>query len=259
MSESNSELKNIVEAALLVAGQPLTLDKMLSLFPEDSRPTREELHATIDALNDDYRDRGIELQQIDRGYRFQTREKYANWIGRLSEERPARYSRALLETLAIIAYRQPVTRAEIEEIRGVAVSTDIMKTLLGREWVKQVGVRDVPGKPGIYGTTRGFLEHFNLKSLDELPPLSELRDLAKIAAELNLSLPMDTPNAPASPPSDTGGDIGGDADRDADGREEHDSATDESARDDDASGDAVGDENADADAGTDTPRALARD
>ena len=191
MEQTNPELKNIIEAALLVAGEPLTIDKMLSLFPEDSRPTREEVHAVVDVLREECEPRGIELKQIDRGYRFQTREKYAPWIARLSEERPLKYSRALLETLAIIAYRQPVTRGEIEDIRGVAVSSDIMKTLLGREWIKQVGVRDVPGKPALYGTTRGFLEHFNLSSLDALPPLAELRDINKIAAELNLQLPMD--------------------------------------------------------------------
>lgn len=191
MEQTNSELKNIIEAALLVAGEPLTIDKMLSLFAEDSRPTREEVHAVVDVLREECQPRGIELKQIDRGYRFQTREKYAPWIARLSEERPLKYSRALLETLAIIAYRQPVTRGEIEDIRGVAVSTDIIKTLLGREWIKQVGVRDVPGKPALYGTTRGFLEHFNLISLDSLPPLAELRDINRIAAELNLQLPID--------------------------------------------------------------------
>ncbi len=188
---ANPEIKNIIEAALLVAGQPLTLDKMLFLFPEDSRPTREELQQVLDALSRDCEDHSFELKQIDRGYRFQTRVKYGEWIARLHEERPAKYSRALLETLAIIAYRQPVTRAEIEDIRGVAVSSEIIKTLMGREWVKQVGTRDVPGKPALYGTTRGFLEHFNLKSLDELPPLAELRDIDKIAAELNLQLPME--------------------------------------------------------------------
>ena len=196
MSETHSELKNIVEAALMVAGQPLTIDKILSLFPEDSRPTREEVHAAVDVLREECANRGVELQQIERAYRYQSREKYAPWIARLSEERPLRYSRALLETLAIIAYRQPVTRGEIEDIRGVAVSSEIMKTLLGREWIKQVGVRDVPGKPALYGTTRGFLEHFNLKSLDELPPLADLRDINKIAAELNLQLPMDDQVAP---------------------------------------------------------------
>jgi len=186
----NTELKNIIEAALLVAGQPLTLDKLLSLFPEDSRPGRDEVRAALKQLETDYEQRGIELRQIDQGFRFQSREKYAEWIARLSEERPVRYSRALLETLAIIAYRQPVTRGEIEDIRGVAVSTDIIKTLVGRDWVRQVGTRDVPGRPALYGTTRGFLEHFNLKGLDALPPLVELRDIDRIAAELNMSLPI---------------------------------------------------------------------
>lgn len=186
-----SELKNIVEAALLVAGAPLTIDKLLSLFAEDSRPSREDVQAALDALAQDYEGRGIELKKIERGYRVQSREKYAPWLARLAEERPQRYSRALLETLAIIAYRQPVTRGEIEDIRGVAVSSEIIKTLLGREWIKQVGTRDVPGKPAIYGTTRGFLEHFNLSALSDLPPLAELRDLSKIAEELNLKLPID--------------------------------------------------------------------
>ncbi len=192
MTDANSELKNIIEAALLVAGQPLTIDRMLSLFPEGSRPTRDDVRAVIAQLEQDYANRAIELRQIDHGYRLQTRERYAEWLSRLSEERPVRYSRALLETLAIIAYRQPVTRGEIEEIRGVAVSSEIIKTLLGREWIRQVGQRDVPGRPSLYGTTRGFLEHFNLKSLDELPPLAELRDIDRISAELNLSLPVDS-------------------------------------------------------------------
>jgi segregation and condensation protein B len=187
----NPELKNILEAALLVAGQPLTIDKMLGLFPAESRPTRDEIRAALEALAAQCDGRGVELRQIDNAYRFQTKQRYAEWIARLSEERPVRYSRALLETLAIIAYRQPVTRGEIEDIRGVAVSSEIVKTLLGREWVRQVGTRDVPGRPALYGTTRGFLEHFNLKSLDELPPLADLRDIEKITAELNLSLPME--------------------------------------------------------------------
>jgi segregation and condensation protein B len=202
MTDTHSELKNIIEAALLVAGQPLTLDKLLSLFPEDSRPGRDEVRAALKQLEADYEQRGIELRQIDQGFRFQSREKYAEWIARLSEERPVRYSRALLETLAIIAYRQPVTRGEIEDIRGVAVSSEIIKTLVGRDWVRQVGTRDVPGRPALYGTTRGFLEHFNLKGLDALPPLVELRDIDRIAAELNMSLPMDntTPAAEGENP-----------------------------------------------------------
>jgi segregation and condensation protein B len=190
-SASNPELKNILEAALLVAGQPLTIDKMLGLFQEDSRPTRDDIRAGLAALSEDCAGRGVELMQIDNAWRFQSKQKYAEWLQRLSEERPVRYSRALLETLAIIAYRQPVTRGEIEDIRGVAVSSEIIKTLLGREWIRQIGTRDVPGRPALYGTTRGFLEHFNLKSLDALPPLAELRDIEKIAAEMNFSLPMD--------------------------------------------------------------------
>jgi segregation and condensation protein B len=199
---TDSELKNIIEAALLVAGQPLSIDKMLSLFPEGSRPPRDELQAVLHSLQQDYADRGIELKQIDRSYRFQTREKYSEWIVRLSEERPLRYSRALLETLAIIAYRQPVTRGEIEDIRGVTVSSEIIKTLLGREWIRQVGQREVPGRPALYGTTRGFLEHFNLAGLDELPPLAELRDIDKIAAELNLQSRMEPEGAQDEPETD---------------------------------------------------------
>ena len=209
MTDTHSELKNIVEAALLVAGVPLSVDKLLSLFPEESRPAREEIQEALRQIEAECEGRGIELRQIDKGWRFQTREKYAEWIARLSEERPVRYSRALLETLAIIAYRQPVTRGEIEDIRGVAVSTEIIKTLLGREWVREVGRRDVPGRPALYGTTREFLEHFNLKGLNELPPLAELRDVDKIAAELNLRLPVDEvapPLADSSAPGDDAAD-----------------------------------------------------
>lgn len=198
MSEPNTELKNIIEAALLVAGQPLTVDKMLMMFPSDSQPAREDIRAAIDQLEAEYDNRVVELKQIDRAWRFQTRDKYASWITRLAEERPVRYSRALLETLAIVAYRQPVTRGDIEEIRGVSVSTDIIKTLTGREWIRQVGIRNVPGRPALYGTTREFLEHFNLKSLEELPPLSALRDLDVISNELNLRLDLG-PSADAPP------------------------------------------------------------
>ncbi len=191
MSEPNTELKNIVEAALLVAGQPLTIEKLLTMFPSESPPTREEIRAVLEMLEEEYAERVVELKQIDRSWRFQTRDKYAPWITRLAEERPVRYSRALLETMAIIAYRQPVTRGDIENIRGVSVSTDIIKTLLGREWIRQVGVRNVPGRPALYGTTREFLEHFNLKNLEELPPLSALRDLDVISNELNLRLDLE--------------------------------------------------------------------
>lgn len=195
MSESNVELKKIIEAALLVAGQPLTIDKMLNMFPAESQPTRDDIREVLKTIEEEYAERVVELKQIDRSWRFQTREKYAPWITRLAEERPVRYSRALLETLAIIAYRQPVTRGDIEDIRGVAVSTDIIKTLLGREWVRQVGVRNVPGRPALYGTTHEFLQHFNLKTLEEMPPLSALRDLDVIGQELNLRLNLDGANA----------------------------------------------------------------
>ncbi|MCR4345674.1 MAG: SMC-Scp complex subunit ScpB [Sulfuricaulis sp.] len=203
MSEPNTELKNIIEAALLVAGQPLTIEKMLTMFPTESSPTREEIRAVLEMLEEEYAERVVELKQIDRSWRFQTRDKYASWISRLAEERPVRYSRALLETLAIIAYRQPVTRGDIENIRGVSVSTDIIKTLVGREWIRQVGVRNVPGRPALYGSTREFLEHFNLKNLEELPPLSALRDLDVISNDLNLRLDLEQ-GAEVSPADVTG-------------------------------------------------------
>ena len=186
----NGELKNILEAALLVAGQVLGVKKMMNLFPEDARPTADEIHEALHQLEQDYVGHGIELVKVGKGYRFQSRQQYAEWVGRLSEERPARYSRALLETLAIIAYRQPVTRGDIEEIRGVSVSSDIIGKLIDREWVREVGHRDVPGRPALFGTSSGFLEHFGLKILSELPPLSELRDLEEIGRELNFSLDL---------------------------------------------------------------------
>ncbi len=204
MSETNPELKNIVEAALLVAGQPLSIEKMQAMFPEGSQPAREEIRAVLDALAEEYAARGVELREIGKGWRIQTREKYAEYVARLLEERPPRYSRALLETLAIIAYRQPVTRGEIEHIRGVSVSTDIIRTLTERGWIKEVGRRDVPGRPALLGTTREFLEHFNLKTLEDLPPLAELRSLDEIGAELaNREAPGGESAAPEAPETGT--------------------------------------------------------
>jgi segregation and condensation protein B len=191
MSTEIFELKNIIEAALLAANEPLAVEKMLSMFPVDSQPSRQAIAEALKVLQQEYEGRGIELKRIDRSYRFQTREKYAEWITRLKQERPSRYSRALLETLAIIAYKQPVTRGDIESVRGVSVSTDIIRTLVEREWIRQVGHRDVPGKPALYGTTRQFVEHFNLSSLAELPPLAELRDLEQIGIELDKRLTGD--------------------------------------------------------------------
>jgi segregation and condensation protein B len=186
--DTNRELQNIIEAALLVAGQPLTLKRMLAMFPADSQPTKDELRAVLQSIEAEFAERGVELKQIGEGWRIQTREKYAAFVARLLEERPPRYSRALLETLAIIAYRQPVSRGEIEDIRGVAVSTETIRTLVERGWIKQIGVREVPGRPALYGTTPAFLEHFSLKNLSDMPPLAELRSIEEIGAELDQRL-----------------------------------------------------------------------
>jgi segregation and condensation protein B len=184
-----AELKNIVEAALLAAGRPLSLDKLQALFNEVECPEKKELRGLLEELADDYQGRGIEVAEVSSGWRIQVRKACSPWVSRLWDERPARYSRALMETLALIAYRQPITRGDIEDIRGVSVSTNIVKTLMEREWVHVVGHRDVPGKPSLYGTTREFLDYFGLKSLDELPTLAELRDLDDINRELDLNDP----------------------------------------------------------------------
>ncbi len=181
-------LKQIAEAILLAAGRPLTLDQLLAMFTEQERPERGDLRKALAALEADFESRGIQLVQVASGYRIQVRAAMQPWVARLWEEKPSRYSRALLETLSLIAYRQPITRGEIEEVRGVSVSSSIMKTLVEREWVRAVGHRDVPGHPAIYGTTKQFLDYFGLKSLDELPTLTELRDLSTIGAELELDL-----------------------------------------------------------------------
>lgn len=191
MNEEDSELKNIVEAALLAAEEPLSVSALTALFPEDAAPPANRLRDVFDQLERDYEGRGVELRRVGKGYRFQSREKYSPWLRKLSENRPPRYSRAFLETLAIIAYRQPVTRGDIEEIRGVSVSSEIMRGLLDRGWIKQVGHRDVPGRPGLFGTTQQFLEYFNLESLSELPPLLDKREATDIARELNLRLPLE--------------------------------------------------------------------
>jgi len=182
----SDNLKQIIEGALLAAGKPLGLDAMLNLFDEIEQPDKAALREVLQELAADYDGRGIEISQVSSGWRIQVRAECSPWISRLWDEKPGRYSRALMETLALIAYRQPITRGEIEEIRGVSVSTHIIKTLLEREWVRVVGQRDVPGRPSLYSTTREFLDYFNLKSLDELPTLSEIRDLDEINRELDL-------------------------------------------------------------------------
>lgn len=185
MSIDVDKLKNIVEAALLAASRPLNVEQLSALFEDDEqKPSGADFAAAFTSLQRDYQERGVELVQVASGYRFQVRQNYSSWISKLWEEKPSRYSRALLETLALIAYRQPITRGEIEAVRGVAVSTNIIKTLQERDWVRIVGYRDVPGRPAMYATTRGFLDYFNLHSLDELPPLTDIRDLGKINEEL---------------------------------------------------------------------------
>ncbi len=195
--------KQIIEAALLAAGRPLLIDQLLELFAEDQRPERKALRELLAEIGRDYEGRGIELVEVGSGFRIQVRAEYAPWVSRLWTERPARYSRALMETLALIAYRQPITRGEIEEVRGVAVSTNIIKALTEREWVRIVGHRDVPGRPALYGTTRNFLDYFSLKNLNELPTLSEIRDLDSINRELELREPsVDEPFKKNEAPED---------------------------------------------------------
>jgi len=184
----DKELKNIIEAGLLAAGRPLTVDHLVAMFEEGQEPERDAIRKMIDALNEEYAERGIEIHRVASGYRLQVKKQLAPWVSRLWEEKPARYTRALLETLSLIAYRQPITRGEIEDVRGVAVSSNIIKTLMEREWIRVLGHRDVPGKPAMYGTTREFLDYFNLKSLSQLPTLQELRDIDSINAELDLGL-----------------------------------------------------------------------
>ena len=181
----NLPLKQIIEGAILAAEQPLSVDQLMQLF-EKNIPERAEVRAALKEIAEECDGRGYELKQVASGYRFQVRTEYSEWISRLWKEKPPRYSRALLETLALVAYKQPITRGDIEEIRGVAVSTNIMRTLIEREWVRVVGHRDVPGHPALYATTKNFLDYFNLRSLDELPRLSEIRELTSGAEELNL-------------------------------------------------------------------------
>lgn len=186
MNGTVAELKCILEAALMAADRPLPVEQLLGLF--DSKdgwvPARAEVEQALADLIQDYAGRGIELAEVARGYRFQTRANLASWVNRLWEESPPRYSRALMETLAIIAYRQPVTRGEIEALRGVGISTSILHTLLEREWVRVAGRREVPGRPAVYVTTSKFLDYFNLKALSDLPPLGKPVDLGQIELPL---------------------------------------------------------------------------
>ncbi len=186
MTDLDNKVKMIVEGLLLAAGRPLTLDNIALVFNENERPDSKELKAVMHVISEECNDRGFELKEVASGYRFQVKQELSGWIAKLWEEKSPRYTRALLETLALIVYRQPITRGDIEEIRGVGVSPNIIRTLLDREWVRVVGHRDVPGRPAMFATTKRFLDYFNLKSLQELPPLSEIKDLDKSGQEIGL-------------------------------------------------------------------------
>ena|SRR3990167_10735664 len=176
MTMHDEDIKLIVEALLVSHDEPLSIERLLDVFPESEKPRQEQVRAVLDALSVDYQQHAFELKEVASGFCLQTRVNYAHWIAQLNRERPAKYSHALLETLAVIAYRQPVTRAEIEEIRGVSINLTSLKTLIEREWVKVAGHRDVPGKPAVYVTTKVFLDYFNLKTIDELPEVMVFPD-----------------------------------------------------------------------------------
>lgn len=191
------KIQSILEAALMVAGEPLTIAALQNLFAEDERPSTAEVRTMLSSITARHEQTGIELKEVASGFRLQAKAELSPWLAKLWAERTPRYSRAFLETLAIIAYRQPITRAEIEEIRGVTVSSHIIKILLEREWIRVVGYRDLPGKPAILGTTKTFLDHFNLKSLTELPSLAEFRDLEtqEAGVQVQLSIEDNFPSA----------------------------------------------------------------
>ena len=183
-SIDHAGLKFILEAALMSASEPLSINRLQALFNEDEKPDKEAIRKALTDLADDFTERSFELVEVASGYRIQVRTTYAPWVTRLWEEKPGRYTRALLETLALIAYRQPLTRSEIAEIRGVGDNATVIKTLQERGWIKIIGHRELPGRPALYGTTREFLDYFNLRTLSDLPPLAEPRELATINAEL---------------------------------------------------------------------------
>lgn len=181
------EIKHIIEAVLLAAEEPMNLKQLREIFSDNDALTGQDISKALAGLQDDYAERGIELKEVASGFRIQTRPKVQTWVSRLWQEKPKKYSRALLETLALIAYRQPITRGEIEEVRGVSVSSNIIRTLMDREWIRVLGYRDVPGKPAMFGTTAQFLDYFNLKSLQDLPSLAEIKELEALEPELNFA------------------------------------------------------------------------
>jgi len=187
---NDKKLSNIIEAAIMAANKPLSLEKLVALFNNDllageKLPDKDKVLFLVHKLQLRYKGHGIELKQVSSGFRFQVRTEYAPWVGKMWDEKPQKYSRALLETLALVAYRQPITRGEIEDIRGVSVSSQIVRTLVDREWIRIIGHRDVPGKPAMYATTRQFLDYFSLQKLEDLPPLSDIKDFAEINPELD--------------------------------------------------------------------------
>ena len=185
----NSEmLRKIIEGAIMAAGKPIDIARLETLFEEAERPPRDQIRAAIEEIQAGCQDCGFELVQVASGYRFQVRQQLSEWVNRLWEEKPKRYSRAMLETLALIAYRQPLTRGDIEAVRGVAVSSDIIKSLQERDWVRVVGHRDVPGRPALYATTKQFLDYFNIKSLEYLPTLGDIKDFSELDPDLELAL-----------------------------------------------------------------------
>jgi segregation and condensation protein B len=230
-------VRNVIEAALLAAGRPLASDELVTLFDERDGSNADEVRAAIEALRSEYETRGLELVEVASGYRIQIRASVAQPVSRLWQERPTKYSRALLETLALVAYRQPITRGEIEQIRGVTVNPNIIKTLLERSWIRVVGHRDVPGKPELLGTTRDFLDYFSLQRLDDLPTLAQLKELEDL--RLQLSLPGADPVAPADPVAGDSAAAAGSAgeaasdDSVADGPAADEPAADDAAADDD--------------------------
>ncbi|GAB3041488.1 MULTISPECIES: SMC-Scp complex subunit ScpB [Oleiagrimonas] len=228
------QLKNILEAALLASSTPMSIARLSALFDEDEKIANSEIGKAVEALREDCEGRGVELVEVASGFRYQVRQDVYEWVAKMWTERPSRYSRALLETLALIAYRQPITRGEIESVRGVTVSSSIIKTLEEREWIRLVGHRDVPGRPGLYGTTREFLDYFNLRSLDELPSLAEIRDMEEFDPQLNLDGDKDSDNKEATahaalPDAEPGAETESDADVGEESSERAAPANDESA------------------------------
>ena len=185
-------LRQILEAAIMVSDKPMDVSHLEKLFDEKERPHRDEIRAALDEITTDCRDKGFELVKVSSGYRFQTKQSLSPWVSRVWEEKPKKFSRAMLETLALIAYRQPTTRGDIESVRGVSVSSDIIRVLDERGWIRVVGHRDVPGKPELLATTKEFLDYFNLKSLDQLPSLAEIKDFTDVDPALELLMPIDS-------------------------------------------------------------------